>query len=108
MKKQLSKIGITLLTTLCSSTNGIGQAYEYQTEEAIPTGGGIFPDDQKTDYEKSLSRRGNGGGTFNDDMTFDGNVPIDGGLSIVVTTLFGYGVRSLRKRRQLNKNAINR
>ena len=102
MKKIFLRIGISGLIIFCSTAHGIAQAYKHPDEEV--TEDGIFPSHSNTANKKSPTRRSSGGGTFDDNPTFEGNIPIDGGLSVVVTALFGYGIKSLRKRRQLKKD----
>jgi hypothetical protein len=107
MKNSYLKIGIIGIFTIGIQIDGITQITENNDEDRISIVEEIFPSNP-FDVEETITNRSSGGGTFDDDMTFEGNIPIDGGLSVVVTTLFGYGIKSIKKRRQLKKNVQNK
>lgn len=60
----------------------------------------VFASDPIFEKKGGISKRSSGGATFDNNMTFGGNVPIDGGLSIFVGGLVGYGIKKMKKRRR--------
>lgn len=104
MKNSYLKIGIIGFCALAIQINGIAQIAENNDEDRISIVEEIFTSNPLLDIEESITNRSSGGGAFDDDMTFEGNIPIDGGLSVFVTALFGYGVKRLKKRKHLKRN----
>jgi hypothetical protein len=104
MKPQYLKIGIIGVIAFSFLNNGMAQAFKHGNEEETVVDEGIFPSNPNFGQKKNLSKRSNGGASFDDNMTFEGNIPIDGGLSIFVTTLFAYGIKRLKKRNHPKRN----
>ncbi len=65
----------------------------------------IFKNDPVFENRKTVTRRGTGG--FDSNMSFDGNtanVPIDGGIGVMITGLVGYGIKRIKKNRKRSQD----
>ncbi len=65
----------------------------------------IFNSDPVFENRKTVTRRGSGG--FDGNMSFGGNtanVPIDGGIGVMITGLVGYGIKRIKKSRKRSQD----
>jgi hypothetical protein len=92
---------LVLMGSLSFGTIGItnAQIFDHADDEetkVLGTEKEVFASEP---FEKkgAISKRSDGGATFDSNMKFEGNVPIDGGISIFVVGLLGYGIKKMRK-----------
>jgi hypothetical protein len=80
------------------------QIFEHADDEqtkVLGTEREVFASDPIFEKKGGITKRASGGATFDSNLTFGGNVPIDGGLSIFVGGLLGYGIKKMKKRRRV-------
>ncbi len=58
----------------------------------------FFSNDPVFENRKSVGRRGDINQGFDEGMTYGGSIPVDGGITLMVGGLIGYGVNRIRKR----------
>ena len=96
-------LNFALMGALSIGTIGFTNAQIFEQEDneqtkVLGTERDVFASDPIFQKKGGISKRGSG--TFDSNMNFGGNVPIDGGLSIFVGGLLGYGIKKMKKRRR--------
>ena len=96
-------LNFVIIGALSLGSIGITQAqiFEHADDEETKVLGSerdVFASDAAFQKKGNIGKRGSG--NFDSNLTFGGNVPIDGGLSIFVGGLLGYGIKKMKKRRQ--------
>ncbi len=103
MKKLFFKYVLTGIIIFGAIGNSGAQIFENADNQQSTIEGQereVFANDPVFEKSTGISKRGSGGATFDGDMTYGGGVPIDGGLTIFVGGLLGYGIKKMKKRRQ--------
>ena len=101
MKNRFAKFGVICCLTLIFYSECKAQIFEHADQKSNVEDEEVFQHGEIFKNKKTVEKRSSGGATFDSNMTFGGNIPIDGGLSIFVTGLFGYGIKKLRNRKHL-------
>lgn len=100
-------VGLVLMTFACfdaSKAQIFDQSVEEEDVESVEERS-IFNNDPVFGNRKTVTRRGTGG--FDSNMSFDGNtanVPIDGGIGLMITGLVGYGIKRIKKNRKRSQD----
>ncbi len=58
----------------------------------------FFSNDPVIDNRNRVGRRGDINTGFDEGMTYGGSIPVDGGITVMLGGLIGYGVNRIRKR----------
>ena len=96
-------MGALSLGTIGTINAQIFEQEDNEQTKVLGTERDVFASDPIFEKKGGISKRSSGGATFDSNMTFGGNVPIDGGLGVFVGGLLGYGIKKMKKRRQFTK-----
>jgi hypothetical protein len=105
MKKLIFKYVFIWIIVFANIGNSRAQIFEHADDEETKLEGQqreVFAKDPIFEKKGGISKRSSGGATFDSDLTYGGGVPIDGGLSVFICVLLGYGIKKMKKRRLSN------